>query len=194
MSDVLSILTDKEKAFIKHHNISPTDIYDARGEITRVYHTKAKEQGCHFVINSCQYGHRLKTRSGHCIECDPTRITFQRRDSGGGVVYVAVNGKYTKVGMVDNKMNSTKVALEKREYTLNSEGGYGGRSGWQHVKSWRLEKNAGKIEDEAHHLLQKYKAKKSYVYSGGKREAQEIFECSIQEAIDAVKIAIQEYI
>jgi len=191
MSDILSILTEKEKAFIKHHNISPTDIYDARGEITRVYHAKAKEQGCHFVINSCQYGHRLKTRSGHCIECDPTRITFQRRDSGGGVVYIAVNGKYTKVGMVDNKMNSTKVALEKREYTLNSEGGYGGRSGWQQIKSWCVEKNAGKIESDAHRLLEKYSAKEQYRYSGNSRIAQEIFECSITTAIDAVKKAIQ---
>lgn len=93
--------------------------------------------------------------------------------------------------MVDNKMNSTKVALGKREYTLNSEGGYGGRSGWQQIKSWRLEKNAGKIEKDTHRLLEKYKAKEKYRYSGDNRIAQEIFECSITTAIDAVKKAIK---
>lgn len=193
MDEIAKILTEKEKAFIKEHNLSQSDFYDARGESVTLYHDKAKKAGCAFVINSCQYGHRLKTRSGHCIECDPSRITFQKRDSGGGVVYIAINGKYTKVGMVDNKMNSTKVALDKREYTLNSEGGYGGQTGWSQVKSWKLERNAGKVESEAHRILEKFKVEKSYIYSGNSRNAKELFVCSIQDAINAVKKAIELY-
>jgi hypothetical protein len=69
--DILSILTKEEKDFLKKYNLSPTDFYDARGESVTVYHDKAKAAGCQFVINSCQYGHRLKDRSGHCIVCKP---------------------------------------------------------------------------------------------------------------------------
>ena len=83
MSDILSILTKDEKEFIKHHGISPSDIYDARGEIVKVYHDKAKDQGCGFVIaNPCPYGHRLKDRSGHCIVCRPFGIAIRKRESG----------------------------------------------------------------------------------------------------------------
>ena len=44
MDDILKVLTNDEKEFIKHHGISPSDIYDARGEIVKVYHDKAKKQ------------------------------------------------------------------------------------------------------------------------------------------------------
>lgn len=191
--DILSILTKEEKDFLKKYNLSPTDFYDARGESVTVYHDKAKAAGCQFVINSCQYGHRLKDRSGHCIVCKPAYMTYQRRESGGGIVYVAISGKYCKVGVTDEKNKTNKESLSDREYRLNSEGGYAGRTGWRTIKSWPLERNVGKVEREAHRLLQQYKAIENYIYSGEKRKAQEIFECSIQTAIDAVKKSIELY-
>ena len=57
--------------------------------------------------------------------------------------------------MIENNINMKDVALNKREYRLNSEGGYAGREGWQTIKSWQLGKNAGKVEREAHKLLEK---------------------------------------
>lgn len=193
MDNISNILTDEEKSFIKKHNLSPSDFYDARGEITKVYHDKAKALGCRFVINQCQHGHRLKTRSGHCIVCQPANIAFQNRHSSGGVVYVAVSGKYTKVGMIDNKRNSSMKLLAHREYQLNSEGGYAGRTGWTLIKSWKVEKDAGRIEHEAHRLLHKYHAEEYYIYSGEIRDANEVFECSITTAIEAIKKAIELY-
>jgi len=193
MDSILSILTKEERSFIEHHGINPSDIYDARGMIIKEYHDKAKEYGCPFVINSCKYGHRLKTRNGHCIVCHPERISFQKREIDKGVVYIAYSGKFTKVGMIENNINSKNVALSKREYTLNSEGGYAGREGWKSIKSWQLERNAGKVEREAHKLLENYKVEKDYIYSGELRNAKEIFECPIQTAIDAVKKAIELY-
>ena len=193
MSDVLSILTKDEKEFISHHGIQPSDIYDGRGEIIRVYHDKAKERGCQFVIaNPCPNGHRLKDRSGHCIVCRPMGIAIRNRESGKGVVYVAVNGKFTKVGMIENNIKSVDKAINKREYRLNDEGGYGGRAGWKTVKTWQIEKNAGKVEREAQNLLDKYKVEKDYIHSGELHSAKELFECSIQTAIDAVKKAMED--
>ena len=144
MSDIFSILTKGEKEFVSHHGIQPSDIYDGRGEIIRVYHDKAKERDRQFVIaNPCPNGHRLKDRHGHCIVCNPARISFTKRESDKGVVYIAYSGKYTKVGMIENNINSKNIALNKREYRLNSEGGYAGREGWQNIKSWKLEKKCG---------------------------------------------------
>ena len=191
MDSILNILTDEEKAFIKEYNLSTSDFYDARGETISVYHDKAKALGCHFVISQCQYGHRLKDRSGHCIICNTANISFQKRETKGGVVYVAVSGKYCKIGITEEKKKSKQESLNDREYRLNSEGGYASRDGWQIIKSWSIEKNVGKVEREAHRLLSQYHAEKSYIYSGSRRIAQEIFECSIAEAINAVKQAIQ---
>lgn len=193
MDDILKVLTNDEKEFIKHHGISPSDFYDGRGEIIKVYHAKAKERDCRFVIaNPCPYGHRLKDRSGHCIVCRPMGIAIRNRESGKGVVYVAVNGKFTKVGMIENNIKSVDEAINKREYRLNDEGGYGGRAGWKTVKTWQIEKNAGKVEREAQNLLDKYKVEKDYIHSGELHSAKELFECSIQTAIDAVKKAMED--
>ena len=191
MGNILNILTNEEREFIKHHGISPEDIYDGRGEIAKEFHDNAKAHGCHFVINQCQFGHRLKTRSGHCIVCRPSNISFQKRDSIGGVIYVAYSGKYCKVGVTDEKTKSNQESLSDREYRLNSEGGYAGRTGWKYIKTWAIEKNLGKVERDAHKLLEKYQAEEQYIYSGNKRNAKEIFVCSIQSAIDAVKKAIE---
>lgn len=192
MSDILSILTDEERAFIYEHNLNPSDFYDARGEYYKSYHDNAKKHGCRFVIyNYCQNGHRLRTRSGHCIICDPRRIAFQKRESGKGIVYIAKNGIYSKVGMIENKRKTEKDLLEHREYQLNTEDGYGGMIGWRIVKSWTLEKNAGKVERETHLLLREYKVEKLYWYSGELRTSNELFKCSAKKAEEAVLIALE---
>lgn len=191
--DILTILTKEEKDFLQKYNLSPSDFYDARGESVTVYHDKAKAAGCRFVINSCQYGHRLKDRTGHCIVCRPACITYRKRESDGGVIYVAVSGKYTKVGMIENNIKDVDKAISKREYRLNDEGGYGGRSGWTTLKTWHLERNAGKVEREAQCLLKPYYVEKNYIHSGEMHSTKELFDCPIQTAIDAVKKAMKLY-
>ena len=194
MSDILSILTKEEKEFIRHHGIAPSDIYDARGKIIKVYHEEAKVRSCSYVVtNPCPYGHRLKDRSGHCIQCRPLGIAIRKRESGKGVVYVAYCGKFTKVGMIENNIGSVDEAINKREYRLNDEGGYGGRVGWKTIKTWQLDKNAGKVEREAQRLLEKYQVGKDYIHSGELHGTKELFECTVQEAINAVKKAMKLY-
>lgn len=192
MESILSILTDEEKVFIKEHGLSPSDFYDARGEHFRAYHDNAKARDCRFVIyNYCHNGHRLKTRSGHCIMCRPANISFQNRDSGKGIIYIAKNGRYCKVGMIENRRKSERDLLTHREYQLNSEDGYGGMMGWKILKSWSLEKSAGKVEREAHMLLEEYKVEKLYWYSGELRTSNELFLCSSETAEEAVLLSIE---
>lgn len=194
MNDILSILTKEEIEFVKRHGIAPSDIYDARGKIIKVYHEEAEMHGCSYVIaNPCPYGHRLKDRSGHCIQCRPMNIAIRKRESGKGVVYVAYCGKFTKVGMIENNIGSIDEAINKREYRLNDEGGYGGRVGWKTIKTWQLEKNAGKVEREAQKFLEKYQVGKDYIHSGELHGTKELFECTVQEALNAVKKALEQY-
>ena len=115
MDSILSILTKDEKDFISHHGIEPSDIFDGRGEIIRVYHAKAKEKACRYVVaNPCPYGHRLKDRHGHCLVCNPALISFTKRESDKGVVYIAYSGKYTKVGMIGGLANRKVLAVGKK--------------------------------------------------------------------------------
>ena len=81
--------------------------------------------------------------------------------------------------------------LSHREYQLNSEEGYGGMIGWKIVKSWSLEKSAGKVEREAHMLLEEYKVEKLYWYSGELRTSNELFRCPLKTAEEAVLLSIE---
>jgi len=193
MDSILSILTKEEKEFINHHGISPSDIYDARGQIVKVYHDIAKAHGCRFVVNSCIYGHRLKDRNGHCIVCHPKYITYQKRETNSGLLYIAKYDKYCKVGIIESKRTSIEALIKHREYQLNSEDGYGGFVGWKIPKYWIVDKNIGKVEREAHNLLNDYKVDRYYWHSAELTPTTELFECPIQTALDAVKHAIEKY-
>jgi Tfp pilus assembly ATPase PilU len=61
------------------------------------------------------------------------------------------------------------------------------------VKTWQLEKNAGKVEREAQNILENYKVEKNYIHSGELHSTKELFECSVQEALYAVKKAMEHY-
>ena len=191
--DIKRLLTKEEKQFIKQHGLALSEIYDARGLTSTIYHARAKELGCLWVINSCYKGHRLKTRSGHCIECDPRRIVYQRRYSESGILYIAVAGNHCKVGITENNYNDSYESIYHRSVTLNMDDGYGNITGWKIVKYWEV-KNAGRIENEVHQLLAKYKEDEvEYWYSGEWRIAKELFKCSQKAAETAVKKVIDEY-
>jgi hypothetical protein len=191
MSDILSILTKDEKDFIEKYGISPSDIYDARGEIVKVYHDKAKALGCKFVVNSCMYGHRLKDRNGHCIVCHPKYITYQKRETNGGILYIAKYDKYCKVGIIESKRTSVEALIKHREYQLNSEDGYGGYVGWKIPKYWIVDKNIGKVERGAHNLLNDYKVDSYYWHSAELTTTTELFKCSLKKAEEAVLMSLE---
>ena len=192
--NIKSILTKEEKEFIKHHGISLSEIYDARGKIAKVYHDEAKAMGCKYVINSCIYGHRLKTRSGHCIQCRPANIAFQKRYSKPGILYLAVIEGVCKVGITENNDNDPSNSIYRREITLNMDGGYGNLEGWKIVNYWEVI-NAGRIENEVHTHLAKYKMEDiDYWYSGEWRVADELFKCSQTTALKAVKKVLNNYL
>lgn len=182
------LLNKAEKRFMDEHGLGLDDFYDARGERKAEYHLNAKEEGCYYVINNyCLNGHRLKTRSGgHCIVCRPSAMAFQKRYSKDGAIYIASNGQYCKVGVVDNNSFSPKETLAHRENSLNGEGGYGGVTGWKIVAWFMVDYDLGKKEDEIHDALSKYSVKREYYHDGEYRSAKEVLTCSVNEAMGAV--------
>lgn len=191
--DIKRILTREERDFIRQHDLNLSEIYDARGETSTVYHDKAKALGCLWVIHSCYRGHRLKSRSGHCIQCRPSVISFQKRYSESGILYIAVSGKHCKVGMLENNNNDSPDAIYRRNITLNMYDGYGNIKGWNIVKYWEV-RNAGRIENEVHQLLLKYKEDDvDYWYGDELRTANELFMCSQKTAEEAIKQVINDY-
>ena len=193
--DIRKILTKEEKEFIRSYGLDISEFYDVRGlGGPKKYHDLVKANGCSFVIgNYCNNGHRLKNRHGHCIMCKTYNITFQKRFSENGILYIAVAGEHCKVGIVENNYNDIGEAIYHRTITLNMDDGYGNITGWKIVKHWEI-KNAGRLEDEVHQLLARYKEEDVYYwYSGELRTAKELFKCSQRKAENAVKKVLDEY-
>ncbi len=196
MNNINNILTNSEKQFIENYNLSTSDFYDARFEKKNEYHENAKALGCNFVVSGryCRDGyHRLRTRNGHCIQCDPAKILYQTRHDMAGAIYVAACSKYCKIGMIQKHGSRLEEAIESREYKLNSEGGYGGQTDWQIIDYYEVPKGAGKIEHMAQDALYDYKAERDYYHDGCMRTASEMFSCEPDMAIEALREAIEKY-
>src|SRR6202000_2262759 len=90
----------------RHYGVSPEEVYDARGKPQWLWMKRAKEEGKELAIGSrCRArGHRLRTRKGHCIQCDPKKLGYLRRHEAPGFIYIAgsLRGRLIKVGSAEN--------------------------------------------------------------------------------------------
>jgi hypothetical protein len=168
------ILTSSEITFLANQHLNEDDLYDGRLESRSDYSINAKQLGKSVVIGSkCKLqGHRLRTRSGHCIQCHPSKIAYASRHSEAADLYIA--GSYTskilKVGLTKN--------IPKREQSLINQS-YGGLDDWQIICSIRIP-NAGAVESQVHAALQKYKIIKYYIKDGLEQQAEELVEVSLR--------------
>lgn len=181
-------LNEEELRFMDRCGLGLDDFYDARGERKCEYHYNAKREGCYYVINNyCQCGHRFKTRGGgHCIVCRPSAMAFEKRYSKDGAIYIASNGEYCKVGVVDNNSFSPEVTLAHRKNSLNGEGGYGGVTGWEIVAWFKVDCDLGRKEKRIHDALSKYSTQREYYHDGDYRLAREVLKCSVDEAMNTI--------
>src|SRR6266545_1528099 len=101
------LLSADEVSFLARHGYSKEDVYDGRYQSKEGRAAAAKKEGKHLVFagvigrgNCRRMGHRLRTRAGHCIQCNPTNIAFQRREDTPGYVYIAgsLSGRVIKIG------------------------------------------------------------------------------------------------
>lgn len=118
--------TEDELRFLHWHGLDEDDVYDGRHQSKEDRHEGAKNAGKFLVLSSVRCraaGHRIRTRAGHCFQCDPLKLVYQIRHSTSGYVYIAgtLAGRLIKIG--------TAKDIPQRERQLRAEG-YAGFSDW----------------------------------------------------------------
>ena len=180
-------MNQREINFLSKHGLTSDDVYDGRNETRANYRINAKKIGKNIILGRpCNAaGHRLKTRAGHCIQCDPAKLAYATRQQLNGYLYIAKSKSIRpiKVGFTSS--------INKRANSLN-HGWYAGQSDWKIVFSQKLN-NAGEIENAVKKKLGRYKATGHfYEKDGASQQATELFNVSIDEAISVIENCLPE--
>jgi hypothetical protein len=120
-------LTEDQRYFLARQGIDEDEVLDTSHLSSRQYKRAMERADLLFalVANPCYNGHSLRSRSGHCIQCDHTRIAFTRRHHEPNYVYIA-GSKSARVV----KVGSTSSPYDKDAY-LNTRR-------WGGIADWRL--------------------------------------------------------
>ncbi|MBN9071237.1 MAG: GIY-YIG nuclease family protein [Rhizobiales bacterium] len=178
------MLNHSEISFLKSQNLVPSDVYDGRMQSFAVWKAGARAAGKTVVLGTpCKSGgHRLRTRSGHCAQCDTSKLSYQKRHHSPGYVYIAgsLSEKLLKIG--------TAIDIQQRERNLRNHA-YGAISDWTMLFTAKVV-NGGKTEHEAIQRLAAFKVLRAYEKDGLQQEATELLRTTFTKAINAVAAAI----
>lgn len=170
--------------FLAKHGVPEQNVFNATGLSTASYKQKmgVGDYDIAYGTVACEKGgHSLRTSSGHCIQCDPIKLSFLLRHRREGEVYVAESNANSRI----IKVGCGKSSIE-RVSGLNSEK-YAGRNDWI-MKGYYGVKNMGLVESEVHATLSKFSISDRYYLKDGQKTAcREIFSCSADDAINALK-------
>lgn len=175
-------MNDQEQEFLKQQGIPLLLTFDAKGlPISESIKALMKEQDKAIAYNAtpCNNGgHTLRTRSGHCIQCDTARISFILRNISFGTIYVAgsIKGQLIKVGSTVNKADR-KASLNKSKY--------GSYTDWDILYSAQC-LNVGRVEDEIKFSLKKYGISNQYHHDNHIQSTSELFKCSYSKAYESI--------
>jgi len=178
--------TDSELQFLKSHNIDLENVLDARGLSKKEMRVKAKAEKKNFIIGTpCKReGHRLRTRSAHCIQCDTKQIIFQLRHRITNWLYLAEAKDLDVI-----KIGSTSD-LDGREKNLKSQS-YGGTSNWKMQYAVKIPQ-VGVIESNIHSLLNAFLINGDYRKNGKKITSREMFKISLWRARKVLEQALSK--
>ncbi|MFC5302898.1 GIY-YIG nuclease family protein [Azospira restricta] len=173
-------LTRDERQFLCRYDIPLEGVLDARGQCRQEYQLVMKENGARVAITDSRCaaeGHRMRSRHGKCIQCDPSSIAFSKRYRDTGYVYLALSLSpkiLIKIG------SSKKKNLDLRAEELNSHK-CGGRTNWKIVNAV-LCLEAGRVENEIQAALKDYQVVLDYGSKSG--ASRELFKCHLLVAVD----------
>ena len=178
----MSNLTAEQIAFLENHNISTGNVFDATGLSKSEYREEMKQLGKLVAIGvtPCQKaGHTIRSRSGHCVECNPAAIAFQNRHTINAYVYVAGSKSLSviKVGMASD--------VTERMGSLNNLN-YAGANDWTCLY-WANTDNAGAIEASTHRALTQYAHPLTYARGKHTVHCLETFKCPANTGIEQLK-------
>lgn len=163
-------------------------VFDGRAYSQAGARRMAKELGKTLVLGSrCgAAGHRLRTRPGHCAQCDPKKIAYQQRFSSPGFVYIAgsLAGKVLKIGSCRD--------VPQRENQIRAEA-YGGQSDWEVIFHTTYLNDAGRIEHNARSRLYRWRISRPYRKDGFAQQADELLKCSFSIALKALSEQVANF-
>ena len=160
-------------------------MYDGRYQSKEDRHDGAKADGKFLIVTSVRCraaGHTLRTRAGHCFQCDPLKLVYKIRHSKSGYVYVAgsLSGRVIKIG--------TAKHIGQREQQLRPER-YAGFADWIILYSIHVSE-ASRVEQEASASVPSRKVYSCYFKDGIEQTAIEFLKCSFTDAVKAVETSI----
>jgi hypothetical protein len=166
-------ISEEQLFFLKKHNIPISKIFDAANQKREIYRSSMKALDKLVAINTkpcTKYGHTIRTRNGHCCQCNTASIAYIKRHYANGYVYIvgSQEKKVLKVGSTNN--------IKNRVNSLNFEN-YASINDWELILYYKCN-NIGLIESEAHNKLNKFQIEKTYTKNGRTQIAYEIFDCS----------------
>lgn len=174
-------LTKDQSDFLAKHQLADADLFDASGLSRQDYQETMKRLGKIVAYGTapCQNGHTLKTRAGHCPQCDPAKLGFMKRHAAKGLVYIAgtIKGRLVKIGFTKDK----RLRLESLNRTE-----YGSFDDWVILCTADCDQG-GKVEHEVSKLLEKYGVVLGYRHDSKVQITYELFSCSYETALAALK-------
>jgi hypothetical protein len=179
-------LTREELLFLRSQGYGPGDVFDARNLPSDYWKARARDEGKAIVLGApCRRaGHRLRTRAGHCVQCDTSKLAYHKRYSSPGYIYIAGSrsGRVVKIGMA--------IDIEQRERNLRNQS-YGGISDWEILFHVPVEEG-GRLEQAALSLVSRYIRTRTFEKDGALVDASEILSCPFSTALDAVRKVVGE--
>jgi hypothetical protein len=181
----MAILSPDQLTVLREQKIPLSGVFDASGMGKLEYGPAMKSEGKSFAygVTPCGAGgHTLRTRSGHCIQCNHANIAFILRREARAFVYIAVswNGRFIKIGSSIDVADRAKKLVEHC---------YGGQTDWQIVSTARSEA-AGRVESETQTKLSSYSVPGEYTRAGKIQRCYELFRCNFEDARDALKSSL----
>jgi hypothetical protein len=179
-------LTSHQRQFLHSQGIPLSRVFDATGLTRSAYERQMGELEMIVAIgvSPCRKaGHTLRTRAGHCAQCNTHSLAFLQRFYDDGEIYIVISRTipFIKIGSSKN--------VENRVKTLNSLG-YGGAADWTLHFSQSSSK-AGEVEFRAHHSLRQHQRFRTYIKQGHPVTCQELFDCDAETALEALRAAIE---
>jgi hypothetical protein len=180
LKGMAEILTDVEEQFLARHSLGPEDVFDARRMPSWLWKKRIREENKTIALGTAcgSGGHRLRTRAGHCVQCDPKKLAFQARHHAEQYVYIAgsQSAQLIKIG--------TCKDVAQRERQIRAEG-YGGEHDWKVIFSIKV-RSAGEVEHRARSILSRYVALRPYWKDGVEQLGIELIQCSFSHAKEAL--------
>ena len=178
-------LNEAQVQFLKAHKIDLSLLYDASGQSPSDWRGAMKKIGKKFAFGTSPCNaknHTLRSRHGHCIQCDPSRISYALRFSKPGHVYIlgSLTEELIKIGV------TTELASRLANVVSMQ---YGNASDWQPLAVTEKIQGAGKIEASAHTLLEAYRVTGESCRAGQTHITYELYSCDYSSAKNALESA-----